>query len=473
MKILLTNVSRGEQPHIYFPLGLGYIAAPLLKKGHEISFLDVQDLTHDEIEKKLTELDFDLVGISALITDFKYVQWFSSCVRSRFPELPIVLGGGLTTVAELILGRSEVDIAVLQDGEVTMCELVGALAEKRSLKEVAGITYKESGKFITTAHRKPPEDLDSIDFPAYDVFEMDRFLQTEKLGFSYPTKSLSVLTTRGCPYSCVYCDKGVWGAKYRARSAADIIKEIKYLKAKFSIEAVVFSDDLFVLDKKRVYEFCDLMISENIDIAWSCNGRVNIMDQELLEKMKQAGCMNIAYGLESGSQRMLDAMNKSTTVEQGKQAVMLTRKVGIDIHPYLVLGMVGEDEESIRETVEFCKDLGLPVGKFGIFTPLPNTRLYEMAEEMGLMPPIDTQIENWQDWTENITVNLSALSDERLLELKAQAEQEIRNYYVWHHKRVILKRLMLRYREGGVVMAAATLVNWVRKFLKYQIRPAK
>lgn len=470
MKILLTNVHRGLERHLYFPLGLGYIASPLLKDGHEVSFCDVQELEQDEIPSGIAGHDFDVVCVSALITDFKYVQWFSGMIKDKFPGTTVIVGGGLSTVSGFLLERSRVDITVCQEGEETIVELLRALKDDRDLKEVKGIFYRDpsTDTVVSTPPRAPIEDLDSIALPAYDLFEVEKYIRTDKLGFSYPVRSLSVITTRGCPYSCVFCDKGVWGGGYRARTAESILEEILWLKKKYGVDAIVFSDDLFVLNKERVHEFCDLLIKNRVDIAWSCNGRVNIMDEELLKKMQEAGCMTIAYGFETGSQRLLDIMNKKTTVEQAKRAITLTRKYHIDVQPYLVLNMIGEDEESIQMTVDFCKEMGLPVGKFGIFTPLPNTKLYEMAEKAVKMPPLEVQIEQWHDWNEDLTVNLSNLSDSRLLELKEQAETSIREYYIRHHKRLILSRLMIRYNRWGSRMAFGVLKGWVRKYLRYK-----
>ena len=471
MKILLTNVKRGVgDSHLYFPLGLGYIAAALLNSGHDVEVFDVQNLTDEIIRKRVLAYDFDVIGISALITDIKYVQWVSRVIKERRPSVPIILGGGLSTVPELVLEKCDVDIVVCNEGDETIKDVVKALEHKTGLEEIRGIYYRGPGKTLFNGPAKPIEDLDALPFPAYDLFEVSRYLQTDKLGFSYPVKSLSIITTRGCPYHCVFCDKGVWGKKFRYRSAKSIVAEIKYLKGRFGINAVVFSDDLFVLNKARVHEFCDLLTSEKIHIAWSCNGRVNLMDEPLLRKMKRAGCMTVGYGIESGSQRMLDAMAKQTTVTQARNVIQLTRKAGMDIQPYLVFGMVGEDRESIRETVDFCMELGLSVGKFGIFTPLPNTRLYEIAQEMGRLPSIDEQIESWEDWTDRITVNLSNLSDSELLELKHQAEADIRRYYVLHHKMVIIKRILLRFRNLGPSAAALIFLNWLTKFIKYQQR---
>ncbi|MEK6758953.1 MAG: radical SAM protein [Deltaproteobacteria bacterium] len=471
MKILLTNVNRGEQRHLYFPLGLAYIATPLKKEGHDLLFLDVMAITRAEIPAALPARSFDAVCISALITDFKFVQWFTALVKERYPGVKVIVGGGLSTVSEILLKKSDVDVTVSQEGEETIVELIRAIENGQGLAGVKGIFYKdEAGQVVKTEKRTPAEDLDRIELPAYETFDAGRYLQTEKLGFSSPVKSLSIITTRGCPYSCVFCDKGVWGGNYRARSPESIVDEVMYLKNRFGIDGIVFSDDLFVLDKKRVYGVCDLLIKRKAGIAWSCNGRVNLMDEPLLKRMKEAGCMTIAYGLESGSQRMLDTMKKKITVEQSKRAIDLTRKAGIDIQPYLVFNMLGEDEQSIRDTVDFCKEMGLPVGKFGIFTPLPNTELYEMAEKAVGMPPLEDQIEHWKDWNDSLTVNLSTLTDERLLQLKGWAEAEIRDHYIKHHKRLILRRLMIRYRQWGLGVTLGVLRSWFGKYVKYQLR---
>jgi len=465
MNVLLINpIIRGEETPSYFPLGLGYIAQVLLNKGHDVNILDINAyrLSQEEVEKRIRNISYDVVGITGLITEYNYIKWLISVLKDFNQEAKVILGGGLASASpKLLLEKIGADIVVIGEGEVTINEVIHGLENTRDLKLVKGIWFKEKDTIHQTVAREPIKSIDDIPFPNRDLFPMEIYIEgmKERWFFDMPIRATNMITSRGCPYNCIYCDHGVWGKKFRARSAENIVDEIKLLIKKYDIQGVVFNDDTFVLDKKRIYSFCKLLKNQKIKISWACNGRVNLMDQNLLKEMKSAGCKTIAYGIESGSQTILNEMNKQVTVDQAKKAIKLTRDVGITPIAYLMIGLFSETEKTIKETVNFCKETGIR-GSFNFVTPIPGTVLYQKAKEMGKIYHTEEELlKEWDVWQHKIIVNLTSMTDEKLMNLKKEAEAQINeitlsviwSYYKKYGFRKLVKRFYQKYFQdlGG------------------------
>jgi radical SAM superfamily enzyme YgiQ (UPF0313 family) len=258
MKILLINPLMSETT-AFFPLGLGYIAQVLLNDGHHVSVLDINAhrWNDDEVKRKIKSFDFDVVGISALITQYSYVKWLTKVIKEFNSSAKIIVGGGLaSSVPEIVLRKTEADIMVIGEGEVTTKELVDALEYSKILNNVRGIQFKENNRISQTELRRPIENLDDIPFPARNLFPMEKYIGGL---FEYPVysqiRATNMITSRGCPYSCVYCDKGIFGQKFGARSPDNIVEEIELLIKEYKINGVSFNDDTFVLNKKECILF--------------------------------------------------------------------------------------------------------------------------------------------------------------------------------------------------------------------------
>ena len=453
MKILLINpIIRGSKKPFYFPLGLAYIARTLLNSGHEVEVLDINAyrFTQEETIEKIRKSSFDIVGLTGLVTEYLQIKWLAGQIRKFHPETTIILGGGLATIApELILEKSDIDIVVLGEGEETIKELANAIGSGKSLSGVDGIWFKEKEVIKKNKQRAPIEKLDEILFPARELFPIEKYLANPYLRlFDKDLRTTQIITSRGCPYNCIYCFKDMWGQKFRKRSADNIIEEIISLKDKFNITGIQIVDDLFVMDKKRVHEFCDKIKEQDIDITWVANGRVNVMDRPLFQKMRSAGCRVICYGIESGSQKILDSLNKGVTVSQAEKALQETWKSGILPHGYLMIGMFDETKNTIKETVDFCNRNGL-IGQFSFVTPIPNTELYNEAKKMGKIPYSEEWVmEHWGEWNDRILINLTGMSDSELISLKKIAERDILfgsifNKFFLHLKVISLKNMVL------------------------------
>lgn len=427
--LLINPIIRESEPPSFFPLGLGYIAQVLLDNNHRVTVLDINANRwgEEEITKRIENLTYDIVGITGMITEYNQVKFLASVVRYHNPETKIICGGALaTTIPELLLSKTDVDIAVIGEGEVTIKEVVSALENSVSLKSVDGIYFKEKEEICQTKPRLQIEKLDSIPFPARSLFPMEVYISNlSKAYFEGSFRAINMITSRGCPYNCVYCFHGMWGHKFRYRSAVNIVNEIKHLVKDYNVNAIAFNDEVFVMKKERVYQLCSLLKEEGIHLNWVCTGRVNLMDRNLLEEMRSAGCKAIYYGVESGSQQILNAMNKNATVDQTKRAIKLTREARIDPKIYLMIGMIGETEKTIQETVNFCREVKVE-GGFSITVPLIGTPLYSMAKELGKIKESESElIERMDTWGDHIIINLTDMSNEKLMELKKEAESQI------------------------------------------------
>jgi len=461
MKVLLINPVIGGKKNIIFPLGLGYIASVLIKENHEVKVLDINAhrYSKEEVERRLRQMNFNIVGLTGLLTAYSYIKWLVGKIKELRPDVKIVLGGGLGTLApKLMIEKCKVDFVVLSEGEKVVKELIKSIEKNYSLRNVRGIAFKsENNKAIVNQPAEIIRDPDSIPFPAWHLFPMECYTGPSYLRlFNKNIKTMNMIASRGCPYNCTYCFKGAWGSKYRNRSAENIIEEIKLLKEKYGVNGIRFYDDTFILNKKMVMELCSRMIKEKLGVIWMANGRVNLMDKKLLKMMRKAGCRAICYGIESGCQRILNDMKKGVTVEQTRRTVMETWKAGILPHGYLMIGMPNDTRETINETVNLCKELSL-VGRFSIVTPIPGSQLWERAKEMGrISKNLGYYLEKWSEWGDSIIVNLTTLSNKELLKLKKQAEKKI--FFgnmltkLWRHCRIlrmnnILSEASIRVKE--------------------------
>jgi len=409
------------------PLGLGYIASVLRKQGHNVRILDINAYGYapEKVEEIISKLEFDVVGIGGLSSTYKYIKWLASVIKKQRPNIKIVAGNSVATASpELLLENSKVDIAVIDEGEITFSELVSAIKEGRRLDGVKGIFYKEDGRIASTQPRERIADLDSLPFPAWDLFPMEIYINNSmNSSVFFGKRVINVSSIRGCPYDCTFC-LHPFGRKVHMRSTKGLVEEIKELKKRYRIQFINSSDDLFMLNKNWVNDFCDRMISEDMDIGWSVAGRVNLVSEELLQKMYRAGCREISYGFESGSQVMLDRMKKrGVTVELAEDAIRMTRNAGITVRGSFIFGMPGETEETIKETLDFLKRTRLHIWRFFYATPYPKTELYEIAKEMGRLPSDeDKYIESLSEMRTTFLVNLTDFSNEELVKLKESAE---------------------------------------------------
>lgn len=368
-----------SRPPAHFPIGLAQIAATLEQHGHNVTVLDAwaEQLDTMQVKGRIKHTDFDAVGISALCTQYKYVKYLSKLLAEY--EKPIILGNALGTFSyKPVLENTKIDYCIIGEGEATMLDLLDNLGLPHKVK---GLAYMGMHGIRLTEPR-PPADINDLPLPAWDMFPIDKYLSLCHLRDSPRLRAMSVVTGRGCPYSCTFCSKTLAGA--RLRSIDSIEREITALKAKYGIKGVFFTDELVIVNKTRALELCDAM--ERTGLKWQCQGRVNTVDYDILRRMKQSGCIAIGYGVETGSQRLLNGMNKQATTEQAEAAIKGAYKAGILPIIQLMFGFPGENAESVNATINLLKRAkGHYFGSVFIATPLPGSKLYDDCLEMGMI----------------------------------------------------------------------------------------
>ena len=430
MRIALINPRlKVWSPNIYVPLGLAYIAAVLEREGYNVEIIDlnVERINDEGLQRKIENTD--IIGITGMITEYAEVLRLVDIVKKANGEAKVILGGPLATMLpQEILRVSQADFVVVGEGERTIGSLISAIKHGDGYADIKGIAYRDGNQIVITKPADSIASLDTIPFPARHLLDMKRYFRNYFEGFGFKIKgfgkikSTSLITSRGCPYSCTFCFKDMWGRKWRARSPQNIVAEMEFLYGKYGVNGFLFTDDTFFLDRKRIFELCKLLKEGGLDVAWYCNGRVNLMTKELLEAMYNAGCIGIAYGIESGNQQILDSMKKSITLEQVRNAVKWTKEAGIYVTGYFMIGMLGETRDTIRQTIAFARELALGHYAFSIAAPILGTELYDGAMERGLM---QEDIRPFKELLFDVNTNLTQdCSDDDLLRFQSKAFRE-------------------------------------------------
>jgi len=387
LKILLISPPNRIKPslgeyHSYAipPLGLLYIAAVLESKGFSSKVLDMRfnGMDQKKLDEMLDHMKPDLVGITSMTSNFPAAEYIAKFVKLRCPESLVVMGGVHATFMhrEILAETPEADIIVRYEGEFTMAELAATLENGRSLKEVNGISFRDEGRVISNPDRERIEDLDCLPFPAHHLLE-------PKIKKYFMYTSPPVLTTRGCPFSCIYCSTMAFhGRKYRTRSVTNVVLELEYLIDHYKVDKVSFIDDNFTMQPIRVFALCQEMKKRGLSIKWGCNARVDQVNEEILKVMKEAGCRDVFCGIESVSQRALDIVKKGYRVQQARDAVKMAEKLGIRTHCSFVLGLPGESKQTLKRMVQFV-DETKPSGRAlpNLLKIFPGTELSKRKEE--------------------------------------------------------------------------------------------
>ena len=378
MRIALVSAKWNEKANDYPPLGLAYLAAVLERDGHDVGVFDLgldPGVPIAEGARRVSAFGPRLVGITAMTSLYHSALETAILVKAVLGR-PIVLGGPHATVyPERVLRESPViDYVVRGEGEETFLELVRALdGNNANLGAIDGLTYRLRNDVASNPARPLIRDLDALPFPARHLLELEHY------GLRTPDgqRMVTVLSSRGCPYNCSYCFKGIVGRTYRQRSPENIIGELRQVIEQYGIRNFYFIDDLFTLNQKRLDVLTERFIAERLNIRWQCLGRVDSVNAEILRKMYAAGCRRIHYGIESGNQDILQRIGKRIKLEQVRQAVRWTKGAGIDVKGYFMLGLPGDTEETMRQTVELAADLDLDGAMFSLTTPFPGTRLWD------------------------------------------------------------------------------------------------
>jgi anaerobic magnesium-protoporphyrin IX monomethyl ester cyclase len=386
---------------VFPPVGLLYIAAYLRREESscEVKIYDSQ-VEERPFEELLGEFRPDLVGITCQSALVYSTLETARVVKAKLPQSRVVVGGVHASLRpQDLLASPLIDVVARGEGEESFLELVRALGCGRALDGIAGISFKrplpDGGcETVSTPDRPILDNLDSYPMPALDLVPIERYRISPDMRTG--SRLGLIITSRGCPYDCVFCaNKLLTKRTYRLRSIASVLQEIEYYLEHHQITQLMIFDDNFAVNKKRTLELCAEFVKRGYPkkFSWWTEARVDVLDEEILRAMKQAGCSIISLGLESGNQRLLDLIKKNITLEQTRTTVELIHKVGIKSRASFILGLPTETREESQRTIKFAYSLPLDQVRFSIATPFPGTELWDVAVEEGRIDPDDI------DWT--------------------------------------------------------------------------
>ena len=353
----------------YPPLGIGYLAAILIRDGWDVSIIDGQILEQREYERRLQEVTEGIVGISASIRQIEEALRVASLLKRNNSKIPILLGGPGVSVFELYPEKiRDVDVIIKGEAEKDIVQILNNLQRGSS-----------SSQHPQTIICTNPVNLDELPYPARELFPLERYLEIwrKNTGMS----STSVISSRGCPFGCLFCDKHISGWKFRSRSSKNVVDEMEYLAGRYKLDDIFFYDDLFVFDRARVIEICREIKKRKLDVAWSAQARVDRIDEEMLQEMKDAGCRELYFGVESGSDRILRYLRKGFTRKKIIEAFKISHKIGIRPGMYLILGIPGETREDIEDTKNLIRECRPYLLNFSYLMPFPGTPLFEETKQ--------------------------------------------------------------------------------------------
>lgn len=358
-------------------LSLLYVAGILKDSGYDARFYDVEamGLTHKKIRDLISEFKPDYYCFTLTTYLFhQTVDWIK--ILKSFRDVPVIVGGvHMGIYPRETFTVKEIDYGVIGEAEETLPELMKALREGTDLAEVKGIVFRNGEDVTVTAPREALKDVDSAPFPARDLISNENYYTfiSKRRNFT------SIISSRGCPFKCIYCEQG--RLIYRPRSAENVLEEMIECCRRYNIREFDFFDSAFTIQKERVSRICELIRKEKLDIYWSIRSRIDSVDEKMLSELAASGCRRIYYGIESGDPDILRILKKDTDLDKIRNIVKLTKEKGIDVFGYFLIGCPAETSATIEKTISFAKELDLEYAQFSNTTPMPHTELYDMLLE--------------------------------------------------------------------------------------------
>jgi radical SAM superfamily enzyme YgiQ (UPF0313 family) len=431
----------------FFPIGLGYIATAVKRAGFDLEILDLdllRNISSEETEALIANISCDAVLTGCLVNGYSKMKDLFYMIR-RYHDVPIIVGNSVgSSIPEIILNKTEADIVVFEEGDVTIVDLLRAIEDRRDLEvkdilsDVKGIAWRdrETGEVVYNEEREMIEDLDSIPYIDYDLWDMERYIEMFKhtLPEPYPIpfdeiRAFPFITSRGCLFKCSFCYHMFLGKRFRYRSIENLMKEVETVKNKYNINVAYFADDLTLFSKKQAKELADYFIDHDLNMHWSCCCRAGLLDEndkELAEKLKKSGCFSLMFALESADEEILKAMNKKISLKEYKEQARLLHDVGIIVPTSIVLGYPQETPETIKKTFDFCRECEM-YPSVGYLLPQPKTVMYELAKERGLIEDDEEYLLNMGD-RQDFKINFTKMDREEMEALVKNHIKDLAKY---------------------------------------------
>lgn len=440
-------------PHIPY-LSLAVLASPLINAGHGVQILDLS-ISKDprkDIFNRLNNFPADFVGVTATTALFQEMCEVSKIVKEYNDDIKIVGGGvHLSTLPEDELRNSEMDIAVVGEGDYVLRDIVSGIP----LNSIRGIWYKDKkGQIRANPPRELIKNLDDLPFPAWHLYDISKYKTPRINCRENPVGAME--TSRGCVFACTYCNKSVFGRRWRAKSPKRVVDEMEYMLNSGFREIHIWEDG-FSTDLNRAKEICDEIIKRRLDFSWNIyNGiRVDRVDKEFLEKAYKAGCYRISFGIESGNPDILKRVNKGIDLDDVKKVFKMTKEVGIETTAFLMVGMPGETKDTMQDTINFTREIEPDIPKVGILMPLPGTPLYEEWNEQGYIKS--------KDWSKYVFHAPVHVYDHPNLDWKTIYEYYNKFYReLYLNPKFITKRFVRDIRNGELLYDAWYFLKTLR-----------
>ena len=412
-----------------FHLELDISAAVLKNKGVacEVYCQDIFHYSNDQLIQYLKRRSYDLICVGFLAARFKEtIIDLCSCINSTKKDAWLVLGGhGPTPIPEYSLEKTGADIVVLGEGEETLLDLLKCKINGENLSKIKGIAFRENDKILINERRKPIQNLDSIPFPEWSLFPMDKYINCLKLFRHEETdKTLGLITSRGCINKCNFCYRMERGIRFR--SIKKVVEEILFLNNNYGVNYFLMYDELFAYPKKRIFAFQDELEKNDLKIKYTANARVDVFDEEMAVSLKESGCQFLNFGMESSDQVVLDKMNKNTTVIENIQAAEIVKKIGIGLGLNFIWGNLGDTVKSLRGNVDLIKKFNTYdyIRTIRPVTPYPGCDLYYYAIKKGLLTGPDDFFKRFKN-SDLLTVNFTDIPDDQFYQILFETNKDL------------------------------------------------
>ncbi len=460
MRIFLIQASQySPQTERSMPLGLLYLASFLREKRKcAVGLHDMQLLEKSPQPAVAAALDFmpELIAISGMTADARVIDELATALKCALPDVPLVVGGAhATNYTEQVIANPAVDSVIVNEGELALAAYIDHLVAGQASAQVPNLVFREEGKIVRSPAAEYIDDLDALPFPAFDLLDLEAYYRLPRCGVIYRHRRYAaIISSRGCPYRCAYCHQ-IHGKKWRARSAANVLDEMESLRARYEVRDFVFMDDLFNLSVERVEAIAQGILDRRLSIGlhFPIGLRGDIMTENSVRLLKDAGMYRCMYAVETASERLQNEIGKNNNLTKLKHIIDFTRRQGILVHGSFMLGFPTETEKEARATIDFALHSRLHTAAFYRVVPFQGTRLHQMAIAAGSVMPND--LSRYEFHIAN-NINISAMSDRMLSHLKRLA---YRRFYLspWRIF-AILRDMPNRWR-----LLPNLLLIWVRK----------
>ena len=433
-EVLLINPNYMEELYgkrvmsVHPPLGLAYLASYLKKHKISVEILDANayNLSKEEIIKKSVSSDAKIIGIGATSAIAEIAFELCEKIKEKDSSKIIVFGGiHISCLTEESLRKcAAIDYAVIGEGEKIFYNLIKAIKNRKSVKKIKGIAFIEKNKFVKTSSEKLIKDLDELPFPEKE--SLPGYLYQPGSEFDIGIKGekyWEIITSRGCPNKCTYCSSSHFWKYLRIRSVENIFQEIKQLSGK-GVKYLSFLDDTFTISEKRVVELCEKI--KPLKLKWDCYARVNNLSEKMIKSMKEAGCLGMRIGFESGSNEMLQKIKKNTTIEQARKAMKIIQKYNLKTFGFFIIGLPQDTQKTIEKTIDFAIELEPTFASFAIATPFPGTEMFQEYLDKKWVP-------------ENFNLHNMDLHSSELTRTDELNPEEILQYYKMANRKFYIR----------------------------------